>query len=900
MEKFIALFMALFALPLLIGGLYLVSLGGSFYYLIAGIAMLATAFLLFKRHWLAYGLYALFIVGTVIWALWESGFYWWALATRLGFPLVFGLLMLLPWVARKMGLDKTQNRHPKREKVLTAPADNSLTKTEGIESAEDAKLDMGHKPEVAKQTNKNRINSTHPNPKQPSGTSPYYWALLASVVAGALVSFGSMANNATDKLGRLELADQERSDTSTDTETPASNQDSEAAESVRANTNQISSNSVNLGDKLSNGRDTPEGEWSAYGRTDYGQRYSPLAQITTGNVDKLKLAWQIRTGDMKGPNDIGETTYQATPLKVGNALFMCTPHNWVLALDADTGETLWKFDPKVGKNLKRQHQTCRGVSYYAGQANNISESGGKPATDLTVEKASGNTFEQPSTQCDAKIYIPTSDAKLYAIDPKTGSRCSDFADDGALDLMHNMPFKQAGFYYSTSPPVVAGGVVIVAGAVNDNYDINSPSGVIRAYDVNSGKLMWNWDSGNPDETAPLDVNDPTQTYMTSSPNSWAIASADEKLGLAYFPMGNRTPDQLGRYRTPAEEKYSTSVVALDLKTGQPRWVQQFVHHDLWDMDTPAQPSLIDLTIDGAVQPALVVPTKQGDVYVLNRATGEPILPITEHPASQNYLIEGEHAAPMQPASALNFTPPPLQEKDMWGASLIDQMMCRIEFNKLNYDGRYTPPSLKGSLIYPGNFGTFNWGGIAVDPENEVMFGMPTYLAFTSKLIPKEELEQAPTNSGEQGVNENAGADYAVKLGPFLSPLGVPCQQPPWGTIAGADLTTGKIAYQHRNGTVQDLSPIPVKFKLGVPGIGGPIITKGGLAFLSAATENNFRAYDLKTGDVLWNVRIPAGGQATPMTYLNSKGEQMVVLVAGGHGSVGTKIGDYVLAYKLAD
>ena len=519
---------------------------------------------------------------------------------------------------------------------------------------------------------------------------------------------------------------------------------------------------------------------------------------------------------------------------------------------------------------------------------------------MQVQKIAGNTFENASKQCDAKIFIPTSDAKLYALDPNTGQRCQDFGDDGALDLMHNMPFNQAGYYYSTSPPVIAGDTIIVAGAVNDNYDVNSPSGVIRAYDVNTGELLWNWDSGDPDNTAPFDVNDPTQTYKTSSPNSWSVATADEELGLAYFPMGNRTPDQLGSYRNAAEEKYATSVVALDIETGEARWVQQFVHHDLWDMDTPAQPTLLDLDTADGVQPALVVPTKQGDVYVLNRATGEPIVPIKERPAPQGYLIAGEHAAPTQPYSGLSFEPEPLTEKDMWGASLVDQMMCRIEFNQLNYDGRYTPPSTNGSLVYPGNFGTFNWGGIAVDPENGVMFGMPTYLAFTSKLIPRDTLGDAETNKGEQGVNANEGADYAVELGPFLSPLGVPCQQPPWGTIAGADLATGDIAYQRKNGTVQDLSPIPIKLELGVPGIGGPIITKGGVAFLSAATENNFRAYDLKNGDVLWNVRIPAGGQATPMTYLNSKGEQMVVLVAGGHGSVGTTIGDYVLAYKLSD
>ena len=859
MEKFVAIIMAVFAAPLVIGGAYLLSLGGSPYYLFAGVIILTTAFLLFKKYWSAYALYAIFIVATIVWALWESGFYWWALAPRVGFPLIFGLLMLLPWVSNKMRGHKTQ--------VSTSSASSTST-----------------------------IDTVKKNPL-------YYWGLLASVGVGALLSFGSLANNVTDKLGELNL-----------TATDDGDQDTTSSDT-----------SANLGDPLSNGQQTPDGEWSAYGRTNYGQRYSPLTQINTDNVKNLELAWQIQTGDVKGPNDIGETTYQATPLKIGNALYMCTPHNWVLALDADSGKTLWKFDPKVEKNLQRQHQTCRGVSYYAGQAGmdstplvaNDEANSDSAINDTTanntaitnksavhsnmmVQKVTGNTFENASKQCDAKIFIPTSDAKLYALDPNTGQRCQDFGEDGALDLMHNMPFTQAGYYYSTSPPIVVGNTIVVAGAINDNYDVNSPSGVIRAYDVNTGELLWNWDSGDPDNTAPFDVNDPTQAYKTSSPNSWAIASADEELGLVYFPMGNRTPDQLGSYRNAAEEKYATSVVALDINTGEARWVQQFVHHDLWDMDTPAQPTLLDLDTNDGIQPALVVPTKQGDVYVLNRATGEPIVPIKERDAPQGYLIAGEHAAPTQPYSGLSFEPPMLKEKDMWGASLIDQMMCRIEFNQLNYDGRYTPPSTNGSIVYPGNFGTFNWGGVAVDPENGVMFGMPTYLAFTSKLIPKETLGDVETNKGEQGVNANEGADYAVEMGPFLSPLGVPCQQPPWGTIAGADLATGEIAYQRKNGTVQDLSPIPLKLELGVPGIGGPIITKGGLAFLSAATENNFRAYDLKNGDVLWNVRIPAGGQATPMTYLNSKGEQMVVLVAGGHGSVGTTIGDYVVAYKLGD
>jgi quinoprotein glucose dehydrogenase len=621
----------------------------------------------------------------------------------------------------------------------------------------------------------------------------------------------------------------------------------------------------------------PDGEWQAYGRSGYGQRFSPLTQITPANVGQLQLAWQMRTGDLRGPDDVGETTYEVTPLKIGDTLYLCTPHSLAIALDADTGKERWRFDPGAGMEPQRQHQTCRGLSYFVDP----------PTPGATA-----------ATACAARVFLPSADAKLHALDARTGQHCSDFADNGVLDLTHNMPFKQAGYYYSTSPPLIAGGKVIVAGAVNDDYAVNSPSGVIRAYDVHSGQLQWNWDSGNPEQTAPLDPNDPAQVYRPSSPNSWAVASADEALGLAYFPMGNRTPDQLGMYRTPAEEKYASSVVALDIATGQARWVHQFVHHDLWDMDTPAQPVLLDLDLPQGRTPALVQPTKQGDVYVLDRRDGSALLPVGQRPASRHVDIPGQTTAPTQPYSSLSFEPPALREADMWGASLIDQMLCRIQFRSLRYDGRYTPPTLQGSLIYPGNFGTFNWGSVAVDPRRQVMFGMPTYLAFVSRLVPKHETSGRQMNKGEHGLNENKGADYAVEMTPFMSPIGVPCQVPPWGTVAAADLRTGTIAYQYRNGTIQDLSPVPLPVRIGVPGIGGPMLTATGVAFLSAATDDNFRAYDLATGKVLWNVRIPAGGQATPMTYLDSQGQQVVLLVAGGHGSTGTKAGDYVLAYKL--
>ena len=637
--------------------------------------------------------------------------------------------------------------------------------------------------------------------------------------------------------------------------------------------------------------DTPaaEGDWTAYAGSHHGQRFSKLKQITPDNVNQLDVAWQIRTGDMKGPGDVGETTYQATPLKIGDSLYLCTPHSLAIALDADTGAEKWRFDPQAGMESNRQHQTCRGVAFYADA----------PATLAAATAVAPTAAAVSAAQCKHRIFLPSSNAKLYALDAETGKLCEDFGDKGAIDLTHNMPNKQPGYLNPTSPPVIAGDTLIIGASVNDNYAVESPSGVIRAYDVHSGKLLWNWDSGNPDATEPFDPANPNQVYKASSPNSWTVFSADTELGMVYVPMGNRVPDQLGQYRNADEEKYTAAIVALDLKTGKLRWYQQTVHHDLWDMDLGSQPVLLDLDLPKGRTPALVLPTKQGDVYVLDRRDGTPIHAVTERPAPQGTDVPGEHTVPTQPVSALSFEPPKLTESDMWGASLIDQMMCRIQFKKLRYEGRYTAPSLQGTLVYPGNFGTFNWGSVAVDPQRQVMFGMPTYLAFVSTLIPRDQLKgDTVMNLGEQGINANEGAGYAVKMHPFLSPMGVPCQTPPWGTVAAADLRTGKIAYQYRNGTIRDLSPIPLPIKVGVPGIGGPLMTASGVAFLGAAVDNNFRAYDVATGDVLWNVRLPAGGQATPMTYLNSQGEQIVVLVAGGHGSIGTKAGDYVIAYKL--
>ncbi|MGJ7037554.1 quinoprotein glucose dehydrogenase [Shinella sp. BE166] len=766
---------AIIGLVLTGGGGWLLSLGGSPYYLVTGIAFIVTAILLLRRSSAALWLYALIILGSLGWGIWEVGFDWWQLGPRGGVIVLLGLWLMLPAIRRPLGF------------------------------------------------------------ASPTGTS--YAASALPLAVAVLVAIGvagfSLTQDPHDMAGDLPT------------------------------------DIVNATPAL--GGNVPAGEWHQYGRTQYGQRYSPLDQINTDNVSTLKVAWQYQTGDVKLPDDVGETTYQVTPLKVGDTLYMCTPHNWAIALDAATGKEKWKYDSNSGMNPDRQHQTCRGVTYYA-----------DPAATA-------------GTTCATRVYLPTSDARLIALDAATGDVCTSFAQNGVLQLEQGMPFNPAGYYYSTSPPVITDGKIIIGGAVNDNYSTQSQSGVIRAFDVNSGVLVWNWDSGNPDVTTPLPEG---QVYTVNSPNSWSVFSYDEALGLVYIPLGNRVPDQLGMGRSEHVEKYSSSIVALDIKSGAVRWVRQTVHHDLWDMDVPAQPALIDITREGATIPALVGPTKQGDIYVLDRRTGEPIIGVKEIPAPTGAIPE-DFTAPTQPISDLTFSPPPLTEKNMWGITMFDQLACRIDFLSMKYEGRYTPPSLEGTIVYPGNFGTFNWGSVAVDPERQVMFGMPTYLAFTSRLVPRDQIppKGQDEKGSEQGLNRNDGAPYGVFMGPFLGPLGIPCQAPPWGYVAGADLATGKIAYKHKNGTVMDMTPLPLPFKVGVPGIGGPIITKGGLAFLGAAVDDYLRAYDVTSGNQLWEARLPAGGQATPMTYTVGQ-KQYVLIVAGGHGSVGTKPGDYVIAYTL--
>ena len=847
-----AILTVIFGLVLAVGGIALISVGGSWYYLIAALGFVLTGWLLFRRNAAALGVYALLLTATLVWSLWEVWLDWWPLVARLDVPFLLGLLLLTPWITRALQAGRADGAaHPSRVSALR-------------------------------------------------GTGRPLTAALAVV---AVVSMMSLFNDRH----RIEGV-------------------APAARTAAA------------ADALG----VAAGEWPAYGRTAYGQRYSPLDQISPDNVANLEVAWTYRTGDMRGrPGDPAETTFEVTPLKVGNRLFLCTPHQSVIALDATTGKQLWRLDPKIQGDLALQHLTCRGLSYHAGAdalartvaaggaapggaagdgASELSTMAGQqvaPATAVDDATISANPTPSKATignipiaaaqsptsdDCRDRLFMPTADGRLLAINPDNGKVCARFGGGhGQINLWTNMPFVNPGSYYSTSPVVVTASLIIVGGTVLDNVSTTEPSGVIRAFDVDTGALVWNWDSGNPDDTAPIA---PGQTYTPNSPNSWSTSSVDEALGLVYVPLGNQPPDQWGGNRSASVERYSSSVVALDLSTGRVRWVFQTVHHDLWDYDVPSQPSLIDLTIGGKTVPALVQPTKQGEIYVLDRRTGAPLLPVTEVPVPQG-AAAGDRTSPTQPVSALSYDPPPLAGRDMWGATIFDQLACRIAFHKLRYEGRYTPPSTQGSLVSPGNFGVFNWGSIAVDPQRQIAFTTPTYLAFVSKLIPRKDattLYVQPGGSPPPGslpaINENFGAPFAVDTFPFLSPLGIPCQAPPWGYVAAADLTTGKILWKHKNGTVRDSSPLPLPFKMGVPNIGGPIMTGGGVAFLSGTMDDYVRAYNVSDGEQLWESRLPAGGQATPMTYLGADGRQYLLVAAGGHGSTGTRTGDYIIAYAL--
>ncbi|CAG9253614.1 quinoprotein glucose dehydrogenase [Paraburkholderia unamae] len=804
------LFTLLTAVYLLVGGAWLVSLGGSPYYVVTGVVLLIFAWLLWRASPKAFVLYALVLIGTAVWGLWESGSDFWALVPRSGVLVVFGVWLLL-------------------------------------------------------------LMSWHLEPPRKFGVLSLFVGL---VVWGGVLAFAHF-NDPQQINGTLAES----------RGTPAPN-----AEGIQPS------------------------EWPAYGRDQQGTRYSPLQQITPENVHDLQVAWTFRTGDMKGPNDPVEITSEVTPIKIGDLLYLCSPHQILFALSAQTGELKWKFDPKLQADPSFQHVTCRGVSFVdlsasAPDAQNTANVAGATAAS-GVEAAAPASDPAPAAQttaqaangaCTRRILLPVNDGHLYALDALTGERCAGFANNGDLDLQHAMPVTTPGMYEPTSPPIVTSKVIVVAGAVEDNFSNREPSGVIRGFDVRTGELLWAFDPGAAD---PNKIPGPGEHYVWNSPNSWAPAAYDPKLDIVYLPMGVKTPDIWGGDRTPDLERYATGLLALHASTGKLAWFYQTVHHDLWDMDQPSQPTLADITDkDGKTVPVVYAPAKTGNLFVLDRRTGALVVPAPEMPVPQG-AAPGDHVAPTQPFSQLTFRPSKdLTDADMWGATMYDQLVCRVMFHKLRYEGTFTPPSLQGTLVFPGNLGMFEWGGLAIDTDRQVAVANPIALPFVSRLIPRgpgnpQEPQPGAKGSGtEAGIQPQYGVPFGVTLNPFLSPFGLPCKQPAWGYISAVDLKTNEIIWKKRIGTVRDSSPLPLPFRMGMPMLGGPMVTAGGVIFIGATADNYLRAFNVNNGDLLWQARLPAGGQATPMTY-SINGRQFVVIAAGGHGSFGTKLGDYVIAYAL--
>jgi quinoprotein glucose dehydrogenase len=607
-------------------------------------------------------------------------------------------------------------------------------------------------------------------------------------------------------------------------------------------------------------------EWPEYGGDAGGLRYSPVADVTPQNVAKLKVAWTFSHEDYSDGSGEWATTsaYELTPILVDGTLFGCTPMNRVFALDPQTGEEHWIYDPQIDPAGHYSNQLiCRGVSAW-----------------LDPQRAADAT-------CRRRIFTATNDARLIALDAGDGKPCADFGEGGQVLLKKGVqPELWLGEYQVTSAPTVVGDVVVVGSAVSDNDRVDAPSGVIRAYDVRSGAQRWAWDLRPPDTPAPVDG-----TYTPGTPNVWAPMSADPERDLLFVPTGNPSPDYYRGVEVPPRDYYGSAVVALRASTGEVVWHFQTVHHDLWDYDVPSQPTLFPLKRPGKTIPAVVQPTKMGLLFMMDRTTGEHVFGVEERP------VPGERLSPTQP---FPLKPPALVPHvmpEVWGLTPFDKRGCRKQLEALRNDGIYTPPSLQGSIMYPGNAGGSNWGSIAIDPERQLLVANVVDLPWVVRLVPREEYEALRKAGTEIELAPQDGTPYALSRRTMFSSIGIPCNPPPWGTLAAVDLSNGEIRWQVPLGTVRDITPLPIPWKLGVPGMGGPLVTGSGLIFIGATLDDYIRAFDLESGEELWKGRLPAGGSATPMTY-RSGGRQYVVIAAGGHGRAGNKLGGHLLAYAL--
>jgi quinoprotein glucose dehydrogenase len=621
--------------------------------------------------------------------------------------------------------------------------------------------------------------------------------------------------------------------------------------------------------------------WSHYGGDQGGARYSAAAQITHQNVEYLVTVWTYSTGDIakRDPKTMRRTKFEATPILVGDKLVLCTSFNEVIALDPETGNERWRFDPKIPteKVGPANKFNCRGVSHWV---------------------FGGDALSAPIA-CPDRVFAATNDGRVLALNSVDGKPCSSFGASGEVKIDPGLELEWPGEFQITSAPIVIGDVVIVGSAIGDNARVVAPRGTVRAFDAISGAPKWSWDP------VPRDANDPAaktwgEGYKdVGHANVWAPMSVDEKRGLVFLPTSSASPDFFGGLR-PGDNKHSNSVVALKAETGELVWAYQTVHHDVWDYDNPAQPTLATIDVEGKPRDVVIQPTKQGFLFVLDRDTGVPVLPVEERPVPQGG-VAGEVLSPTQPfpTHVPALAPQKISADQAYGFTPWDREACRKLIAETRNEGLYTPPSEKGTLMFPFTGGGMNWGGVAFDPVKQIVYANTSRMMHRITLFPAADFEKLDAANPDREVSPQKGAPYGMIRDTLLSPLGLPCNPPPWGVLAAVDLKAGKVLWESTLGTTEELAPLGIALNTGTPTLGGPLVTASGLVFIGATMDKYLRAFDAASGKELWQGKLPAPGIATPMTY-EWKGRQYVVIAAGGHGDAGDAgRSDTFVAFALA-
>ena len=600
-----------------------------------------------------------------------------------------------------------------------------------------------------------------------------------------------------------------------------------------------------------------------------------MNDIRRDNVASLEVAWTFRTGDAYTPKMGRPTAHEATPLVIDGTLFLSTPLGRVIALDPVTGSKRWAFDAQVPREKGWGDYASRGVSAWRRGA-------------------------------DRRIFVATIDARLFALDATTGRPISSFGEGGAVDLRKGLRIIPTGFadYAVTSPPAVIGDAVVVGSAVADGTNKVHPSGEVRAFNAVTGKLLWSWDPVPQDAgTIGVDTWPAGDARGVGGANAWSVIVADVSRNLVFVPTSSPSHDYYGGERA-GDNLFSDSVVALRADTGTRVWHFQTVHHDLWDYDIAAPPILFEWRKDGRTVPAIAVASKAGHLFILNRQTGQPLIPIEERPVPQSD-VPGETSSRTQPfpTAPASLAPTALAADAAWGATDADRAWCRSTIGALRSDGHFTPPSVQGSLVIPGNVGGVAWGGMAHDRANDLLVMNVNNLAAEVRLVPRDR-EQSERSagrlSGEFEFHAQRETAYGVVRRFLLGPTtNLPCTPPPWGTLVAVRPSTGEVAWRVPVGQFPAAAPFPDAAKWGSIVLGGPIVTAGGLVFTAGTTDPAIYAFDVATGKQLWKGNLPTSARATPMTYRGRDGRQFVVVSAGGHGiEGGAPLGDYVVAFAL--